>query len=170
MSAAAAARQPAFRVEGQGVLFSTTSRMSDSGRPFSSLASCFSPITGFWASFSATEAAKPSSSQMRSKTSQMSMSPRNSSSGMISPNVPKRSGVPRLSIHGAGAFFELVDAHGADIGFVGRVGLRFLIGLGVLRQCAQEFGIRFALALLSGRAAVVQGQFGGRSSGSRLRP
>ena len=60
-----------------------------------------------------------------------------------------------------GSLFELVDAHGADIGFVGRVGLRFLIGLGVLRQCAQEFGIRFALALLSGRAAVVQGQFGG---------
>ena len=60
---------------------------------------------------------------------------------------------------GCGGCGQFVHAHGAHIGFVGRVRCRLLKGLRVLGQFAQEFGIGLGAALLCRCAAMMQGQF-----------
>ena len=63
---------------------------------------------------------------------------------------------------GTGRCLQLIDAHGADIGLVGRVGLRLFIGLGLRLQRLQKARITPGAAFLDRRPAIVQRQLGSK--------
>ena len=157
VSAAAAARQLAFRVEGQGVLFFHHVQNVRLRASFFQPGQLFFPDYGVLGQLFRNGGGEAFFQPDEVKNVADVHEPEEFVFGHDFTERAETLRRTQIVDPRRGSLFELVDAHGADIGFVGRVGLRFLIGLGVLRQCAQEFGIRFALALLSGRAAVVQG-------------